>query len=73
VTRNSFSDSEKTTLFRENRRGTTLKLIGSAAAVTPRERLNPGNIPRVIPDGDDLSPSLRAHIGVLGSAAATNT
>jgi hypothetical protein len=41
--------------------------------VTLRERLNPGESPRGSPDGDDLSPSLGAHMGVLGSAVATNT
>jgi|AntAceMinimDraft_11_1070367.scaffolds.fasta_scaffold157135_1 hypothetical protein len=43
---------------------------GGAAALVLRLRPNPANTLRRISVGDVLSPSLRAHIGVLGSAAA---
>jgi hypothetical protein len=47
-----------------------LKKTGGAAALVLRPRLNPANTPRRISFGGVLSPSLRAHIGVFGSAAA---
>jgi hypothetical protein len=43
---------------------------GGAAALVLRVRLNLAKTPRRISVGDVLSPSLRAHIGVFGSAAA---
>ena len=43
---------------------------GGAAALILRARLDSAKSSRRISDGDVLSPNLRAHIGVFGSAAA---
>jgi hypothetical protein len=73
VARDSFFENSRriTPLFGKPSWHPLKKFIGGAAAVTPRERLNSGKSPRVKPDGDDLSPSLRAHIGGIGGADAT--
>ena len=48
-----------------------LNRIGGAVALVLHVRLNPAESPRETPVTDVLSPSLRAHIGDFGSAAAT--
>jgi hypothetical protein len=52
-------------------RGNPPNRTGGAAALELNARLNPATIPRRTPVEEILSPSLRAHTGAFGSAAAT--
>jgi len=62
------------TLCLKKRPGLTTPPNRTSGAVAPalHVRLNPVDSPRETPVRDVLSPSLRAHIGDFGSAAATS-
>jgi len=64
---------ERKTLCLKKSPGLTAPLnrTGGAVALVLHVRLNPVDSPREPPVRDVLSPSLRAHIGNFGSAAAT--
>ena len=51
---------------------TPLSRTGGAVALVLHARLDPVDSPEETPVRDVLSPSLRAHIGDFGSAAATS-
>ena len=55
----------------EEKSARTANLTGGGATLKLRARLNPGGSPRRVSLLNVLSPSLRAHIGNFGSAAAT--